>query len=354
MAGGIGSRFWPMSTDEQPKQFIDILGTGKTLIEQTFERLNQLCPCENIFISTNEQYKTIVNKLLPQIPESNILCEPFRKNTAPCIAYAAYKIKKINPEAVMIVAPSDHLILKEKVFMDVVNYGFDFAQKNQTLITIGLKPHRPDTGYGYIHADSDHPVFTNELFSMAKVKAFKEKPNLDKAKEFLADGNYFWNAGIFIWSVQSIINGLAKYLSDINELFIQHYHTLDTDAETAAVYDVFNTCRSISIDYGVMEKADNVYTVMCDLGWSDLGTWGALHEISPKNADGNAFFNSNVFFNQAKNNIVKLPAQKSALIDDLNNYIIVDTPQALLICKKENEQKIKEFSEILKTNQNKN
>jgi len=258
MAGGIGSRFWPWSTADRPKQFLDVLNTGKTLIQQTFERIKQICPTENILIVTNARYAPMIAQQIPELPEENILKEPKGRNTAPCIALGAFKILKKNPDANILVAPSDHIILKEELFAKIVQFGFDHAAKHNTLITIGIKPHKPETGYGYIQSDSN--IIDKKIgeYTLTNVTAFKEKPNLETARKFLADGNYVWNAGIFIWSAQSIVEALQKHLPTMHNLFNSFHNEFNTNAETAAIEQIFDQCESISIDYGVLEKAKNV------------------------------------------------------------------------------------------------
>lgn len=344
MAGGIGSRFWPWSTTEKPKQFLDIFGTGKTLIEQTFDRINRICPAENILIVTNELYRITIQNLLPMLPKENILCEPCRRNTAPCIAYGAYWIKKKNPEARILVAPSDHVILKEDYFIDVVNYGFEYASANDVLLTIGIEPHRPETGYGYIQANLKEN--SNEGFY--KVQQFTEKPILEKAQQFLQSGDYFWNAGIFIWSVPSILNAFNKYLPDIIAEFEPYKNDFATEKETEAIQLIYDKCKSISIDYGIMEKADNVFVKTVDIGWSDVGTWGALHELSDRDGKENAVDQNKTILNEASNCIVKMSKNKIAVIDGLDDFIVIDDEKALLICRKSNEQKIRDFVDEVK------
>lgn len=343
MAGGIGSRFWPWSTTEKPKQFLDIFGTGKTLIEQTFERINRICPAENILIVTNELYRETIQNLLPEIPKENILCEPCRRNTAPCIAYGAYWIKKRNPEARILVAPSDHVILKEDKFIDIVNKGFEFATFNNALLTIGINPNRPETGYGYIQADMNNALEKIDGYNFYKVAKFTEKPNHEKAEQFLKSGDYFWNAGIFIWSVPSILKAFNQYLPDIIAEFEPFKNDFGTNKEAEAIKKIYENCQSMSVDYGIMEKADNVHVVTADIGWSDVGTWGALHELSVKDEANNTADNPSMILNEISNSIVKLPKGKIAVIDGLDDYIVVDDEKALLICRKSNEQKIREF-----------
>lgn len=347
MAGGIGSRFWPLSKKDCPKQFLDILGTGKTLIQQTYERFKNLCPDENFIVVTHEDYKSLVQEQLPQLKSTQILCEPQRKNTAPCIAYATYKIKTINPNALMVVAPSDHLVTNEIEFQDTINTAFLKAASEDCLVTLGIKPSRPDTGYGYIQ-------FTNECSTVyknvCKVKTFMEKPSLEIAKQFLQSGEFYWNSGIFIWSVESILNAFKEHLSSVNDLFQNEGEEVyNTNKEADFIKYAYQECKNISIDYGIMEKSDNVYVVLSDFGWSDLGTWGSLYTHVKKDTKKNAVVGKKVKLYDSERNIISsTQAGKLLIIQGLTDYIIVDTKEALLICKKQEEQKIKEFVTDLK------
>jgi mannose-1-phosphate guanylyltransferase len=277
MAGGVGSRFWPLSRTSNPKQFLDILGIGKTLLQQTFDRFNKLIPAENIYIVSNTEYYDIIREQIPEMPVENILLEPYRRNTAPCIAYASYRIKVKDPEARMVVAPSDHLILKEEAFLKVVKDGLEFVGEHDNLLTIGIQPSRPETGYGYIQVDSNH-IIENDEVVFNKVKTFTEKPDIKLAKVFLESGEFFWNSGIFFWSVESILNSLKEFLPEINKSFSDGIGLYGTDGEAAFIQETYSGCKNISIDYGIMEKADNVYVLTADFGWSDLGTWGSLYD----------------------------------------------------------------------------
>mgnify|MGYP001582873458 CR=1 FL=1 len=340
MAGGIGSRFWPVSKTSRPKQFIDILGTGKTLIQQTYERLLHSCPKENIYIVTNELYRPLINEQLPEIDNTQILGEPSARNTAPCVAYASYKIAQQNPDAITIVAPSDHLILKEEAFTRTVQQAFDEAAAQQSLITLGIVPTRPDTGYGYIQykkeADAD---------SFYKVKTFTEKPNLELAKTFIASGDFLWNAGIFIWSVKAVIKAIEMYLPDMAELFQEGKKHYFKNTEADFIKSVYSQCTNISIDFGIMEKAKNVYVKPADFGWSDLGTWGSLHAISDKDYVGNAVVGSkNVFAYDSANCMISVPQGKVVVLQGLDGYIVAESDNTLLICKLSEEQQIKQMS----------
>jgi len=339
MAGGIGARFWPMSKTARPKQFIDILGTGETLIQQTFNRFLKVCPPENILIVTNERYKDLVIEQLPLIKESQVLCEPSRRNTAPCIAYANYKILSENPDARVVVAPSDHIIMKEDVFVEVVTEALDVVAHNDWLLTLGIKPSRPDTGYGYIQYNSDAPYEKNK--DIKKVKTFTEKPQLEMAKQFLESGDFLWNAGIFIWSLKSIMSAFKNYLPEVDSLFAEGIGKYNTGEESSFINETYSVCSNISIDYGIMEKAQNVYVYAADFGWSDLGTWGSLYDIKEKDDDGNAVIGNNVMTYDSKNCIVNMPKNKLVVIQGLEDYIVAEGDHSLLICRKEDEQMIR-------------
>ena len=340
MAGGIGSRFWPMSTTQHPKQFHDILGIGKSLLQLTFERLNHLAPKENIYIVTNEIYEDQVLEQLDGISKEQVLLEPMMRNTAPCIAYAAFKIHQQNPNARLIVAPSDHLITNEIEFVKNIETAFETAEKEQTLITLGIKPSRPDTGYGYIQYLSD---VTAENTDLKKVKLFTEKPNTEIAKQFIESGDFLWNSGIFIWTSKTILKSFEEYLPEMHELFEggnKYYNTID---EKEYINKIYPTCQKESIDYGIMEKANNVFVLPVSFGWSDLGTWGSLYTHVAKDESKNATVNDNTMFYDSSNNMVNIDEGKLAVIQGLDDYIVVDKNNTLLICKKEEEQKIKQF-----------
>ncbi len=346
MAGGVGSRFWPLSRKNYPKQFIDILGTGKSLIQQTFDRFKDICPIENFMVVTHEDYQFLVKKQLPGLKDDQILCEPIRKNTAPCVAYAAYKIRTKNPNACIVVTPADHLILNESVFTDSVQNGIKQAQSEDCLVTLGIKPSRPDTGYGYIQFDTE---LTGVHKTIKKVITFTEKPDLEIAKTFLESGDFYWNSGIFIWSVGSIISALEKYLSSVSQLFEADSSVYYTPAEKTFITHAYQESKSISIDYGVMEKSDNVYVVLSDFGWSDLGTWGSLYTHLQKDEEENAIVARSLKMYESKDNIVSImDPEKLVVLHGLEGYIVVDTDEVLLVCKKEDEQKIKLFVEDLK------
>ncbi len=341
MAGGIGSRFWPMSKTSHPKQFIDILGTGTTLIQQTFKRFLKICPKENILIVTNQIYKDLVMEQLPEISESQVLCEPIGRNTAPCIAYANYKILDSNPDARIVVAPSDHIILDEKAFTSTIESALKASSENDWLITLGIKPSRPDTGYGYIQYLPES-IYKNDA-SLKKVKTFTEKPQLEKAKEFLASGDFLWNAGIFIWSLASINKAFEMYLPEVNTLFKNGAGLYNTTNEASFINETYAACQNISIDYGVMEKAENVHVVISDFGWSDLGTWGSLYDIREKDKNANSIIGNNVMSYDSENCIVHVPNDKLVVLHGLDDFIVVENEGVLLICKKNEEQQIKQF-----------
>jgi len=341
MAGGVGTRFWPMSRTSRPKQFIDILGVGKTLIQLTFDRFRKICPPENVFVVTNTIYKDLVLEQLPELSENQVLCEPAMRNTAPCIAYANYKINEINPEALVVVAPSDHLILNEEAFISDIYVALKAASQNNCLLTLGIKPSRPDTGYGYIQYLEES--ISAEIPEIKKVKTFTEKPNLEIAKSFLASGDFLWNSGIFIWSLKSIMEAFKKHLDDVDSLFNEGVGIYNTPEENDFIDKTYAVCKNISIDYGIMEKAENVYVLAVDFGWSDLGTWGSLYEIRNKDAHENAVMGNNVMLYESKNCIVNVPKDKLVVLQGLDNYIVVEDNNTLLVCRKEDEQHIRQF-----------
>ncbi|MDZ7743072.1 MAG: mannose-1-phosphate guanylyltransferase [Bacteroidota bacterium] len=346
MAGGIGTRFWPMSRTSHPKQFIDILGTGKTLIQQTFERFEKVCLKENILIVTNGIYKEMVMEQLPGIAEEQVVCEPARRNTAPCIAYANYKIHAKNPDAVVVVAPSDHIILKEQEFENVILSALSAANENDWLLTLGITPSRPDTGYGYIQFNDD--ISYDKDARIKKVKTFTEKPNLELAESFLASGDFLWNSGIFIWSLKSIMKAFEKHLYDVNVIFRDGIGKYNTDEEADFIEKAYSVCKNISIDYGVMEEASkgeegNVYVLASDFGWSDLGTWGSLYDIRSKGENENAIMGKNVLTYDTQNCIVNVPENKLVVLQGLDDYIVVEEEGILLVCHKKAEQKLREI-----------
>lgn len=345
MAGGVGSRFWPMSTSQFPKQFHDILGTGETLIQNTFRRLQKITSADKILVVTHKDYKDLVAEQLTEMPIENIILEPARRNTAPCISYAAFKIRAKDPNAKMIVAPSDHLITNDDEFIRVINLGLDFSEKSDQLITMGIKPHRPDTGYGYIQ------FIQSEMNGEVKpVKTFTEKPNLEIAKEFIESGDFLWNSGIFIWSIPTFMTALQKHQSDLFSSFEAGQNLFNTEKEEGFIENMYPSCENESIDYGVMEKSTNVSVIPADFGWSDLGTWGSLYEHMPKDNNNNALIANKLQVYDSSDNIIRVPKGKIAVVEGLESYIVVDTKNALLICKKDNEQLIKTFVSDIKLN----
>lgn len=345
MAGGIGSRFWPMSRTDHPKQFLDILHTGKTLIQQTFDRFVRFIPKENIYVVTSKEYISIVKKQLPDIPEENVLGEPSRKNTAPCLAYISLKLQQKDPGASLIAAPADHLIHDEEKFIAVCETALRFVNHMNAIITLGIRPAYPNTGYGYIQHDSVEAVP-----GVYKVKTFTEKPNLELAKTFIASGDFLWNAGIFVWQVKNILKAFEKYLPEIYEVFVAEKEKFNTKEEAAALEEIYPQCSTISIDFGVMEKADNVYVIPASFGWSDLGTWNSAWENMPKDYLENAVAGKNVVIVDSTKCVVHAPDGKLLLLQGLDDYIVVDTKDVLMICKKEKEQEIKEFVAEIKRN----
>lgn len=339
MCGGIGSRFWPYSRSSRPKQFIDFLGTGRTLLQMSFDRILPLVPKENVLIVTNEQYAPLVREQLPELAESQILLEPARRNTAPCIAWAAYHIAAIDPEASIIVAPSDHLITRENIFVDSLERGFRFVETHDALLTLGIRPSRPETGYGYIQVGQ--PV--DGVDGICKVKTFTEKPKLELAQVFVESGEFFWNSGIFLWSAKNIIRELGLHAPNVAAAFEKGIDAFGTPAERSFIEQNFPGCLSISIDFAVMEKSQCVYVECVDFGWNDLGTWSALYDNSPKNRDGNVTQNCNVLAYNSSGNIFAVNGEKLIVADGLENYIVADAGDVLLICPKAEEQRIKQM-----------
>jgi len=345
MAGGIGSRFWPMSRTNYPKQFLDILNIGRTLIQSTYDRFAKFIPKENIYVVTFEDYADIVAEQLPELSKANILCEPSRKNTAPCIAYVSYKIHLLNANANLICAPSDHLITDDNAFIKICNEALKFTAHIKGLLTLGIKPTHPNTGYGYIQYE---PLAVGE--NIYKVKTFTEKPTVEIAKAFIASGDFLWNAGIFVWQVKNIIKAFEKLLPEIHEVFDAELNNFNTDAEKEAIERIYPLCVNISIDYGIMEKADNVYIMPSSFGWSDLGTWASAFQNLEKDYLENAVVGDNVMIIDATNNLVHASNKKLVLLQGLNDYVVVDTKDVLLICKKDKEQEIKEYVAEVKRN----
>lgn len=342
MAGGVGSRFWPVSTTDFPKQFHDMLGTGETLIQKTYSRLSNLIPAENILVLTNERYNNLVLEQLPTIKSEQVVLEPAMRNTAPCILYASLKIKKENPNAVMIVAPSDHWIEDEDAFVENVKQAFNYCLENNALMTLGIQPTFPNTGFGYIEYDKQD---TN---AVKKVNQFREKPDYDTAKAFLASGNFLWNGGIFMWTVQAITEAFSQFQPVMYELFLKGYGFYQTANETQFINDNYEKADNISIDYAILEKAHNVFVLPATFDWNDLGTWGSLHEKLGKDANNNAIVNATVILENASNNIIRAEGKKLVVIYGLDDYIIVDKADTLLIYPKSKEQDIKSIVSKIK------
>ncbi len=347
MAGGIGSRFWPLSKTERPKQFLDILGMGRTLLQQTYDRFIQLMPAEQIFIVSNLEYKELIIEQLPDLPVDNILLEPLRRNTAPCIDYANFRIHQKNPDANIVVAPSDHLIVKEAEFLQYVQEGLNFVDQNNALLTMGIVPSRPETGYGYIQSFQEK-VKDYESTGLRKVKTFTEKPDLELAKVFMDSGDFYWNAGIFFWSLTSIMEAFDKHLPEIHSLFLEGEGQYGTATEPQFIEKTYSSCRNVSIDYGVMEKAENVYVLISDFGWSDLGTWGSLYEQLDKDERKNTVTGKNVFMHDSSGNIVNVQDDKLVVLHGLDDYIVVQNDNIILVCRLQEEQKIKQFVNEIK------
>jgi mannose-1-phosphate guanylyltransferase len=344
MAGGVGVRFWPYSRNSRPKQFLDVLGTGRTLIQSTFERFLPICPPENIFVVTHEEHAKLVHEQLPQLKDDQILAEPMRKNTAACIAYASYKIAQKNKDAVIVVSPSDHLILKEKEFLEIIQKAVDQAKAQDKLITLGITPTRPETGYGYIQ------YHTEKSFAK-KVKTFTEKPELSLAKKFLESGDFVWNSGIFIWGVQAILESFRTHLPEMAEVFEEVKPRLGTPEEKEAIKETYPQCKNISIDYGVMEKANNVYVCLGNFSWSDLGSWASIHEISDKDQNNNVV-NANALTYDTRNCIIKGSPDRLIVAQGLNGYLIGEFGNVFIVCEKDKEEQFRRFVNDVKTNQN--
>jgi mannose-1-phosphate guanylyltransferase len=345
MAGGIGSRFWPMSRTDHPKQFLDILNTGRTLIQSTFDRFAKFIPQENIYVVTSDQYRNLVTQQLGSLPAQNILCEPSRKNTAPCIAYVSYKLKQLNPEANLICAPADHLITDEESFREICLHALEFTSNIKALLTLGIKPTNPNTGYGYIQYEQ--LSVSNNVY---KVKTFTEKPDRDLARTFVASGDFLWNAGIFVWKVSNVVHAFETLMPELHEVFDGEKSNFNTPSEHEAIDRIYPQCVNISIDYGIMEKADNVYVIPSSFGWSDLGTWASAYETLEKDYLDNAVAGNQVMVIDATKNMIHASNNKLVLLQGLEDFIVVDTDDVLLICKKDKEQEIKEYVAEVKRN----
>jgi len=343
MAGGVGSRFWPMSTTEYPKQFIDIMGCGRTFLQLTFDRFKGICEPDNFWVVTSKKYADIVKEQLPDMPEGNILLEPCRRNTAPCIAYVSWRIKAKNPKANVVVAPSDHSIVDINEFRKVVTSALNFTNETDAIVTLGMKPTRPETGYGYIQADLS--VSSPRNPNIFRVDKFKEKPSLEVAKEYIRQKEFFWNSGIFIWSVSTIINALRVYQPALSNSFEQLLPYYGTAEEQEKIDEVFPKCENISIDYAILEKAEEIFVYPADFGWSDVGTWGSLHSLSKKDEFNNVKIGENINLYETKNCIVHTLGEKKVVLQGLDGYIVAENNDTLLVCKLEEEQRIKQFSE---------
>ncbi len=347
MAGGAGTRFWPISRANKPKQFLDVLGVGKTLLQQTFERFNKICPNENIFIVTSVEYKNLVKEQLPNIDDSQILLEPIRRNTAPCIAYANFRIQAINNNAKIIVAPSDHLITDEIEFIETIKEGFNFVSEHDDLLTLGIKPTRPDTGYGYIQISKEEKQDDQNI---TKVKTFTEKPNVEMANIFVQSGEFYWNSGMFLWSIKAIQSAFDEFLPDVYSIFKENEKHFGTANEQETIENIYPICHSISIDYGIMEKAQNVYVLGANFGWSDLGTWTSLFDNTNKNEQNNVT-EGNIMLYDTNNTIAKATNKNKLVVaQGLQDYIVIDTEDVLLICSRDKEQQIRTFVNDLKAN----
>ena len=342
MAGGVGSRFWPMSTIEMPKQFIDVFGTGRTFIQMTYDRFKGLIAPENVWVVTSEKYASIVAEQLPEMPKGNILMEPCRRNTAPCIAYVSWRIKAKNPKANLVITPADHLVTDVVEFQRVITSALNFTAETDAIVTLGMSPTRPETGYGYIQADMQEPSLRNK--EIYRVDSFKEKPDYETAVKYLKSKEFFWNSGIFIWNVNTIVNSLRIYEPEISNIFEDMMPVFGTSKEQKMINEQFPKCPSISIDYAVMERADEIFVFPADFGWSDVGTWGSLHTIAPVDKDGNNVIGENVKLYETKNCVVHVTEEKRVVVQGLEGYIVAEKDDTLLICKLEEEQRIKEFS----------
>lgn len=342
MAGGVGSRFWPMSTTEKPKQFIDVLGVGRSLIQLTFDRFEGVCEPENVWIVTNQSYKDIVREQLPEVPVENILCEPCRRNTAPCIAYVSWWIKTKDRNANIVVSPSDHIVTNCDEFRRVITQCLKFTSETDAIVTLGMKPSRPETGYGYIQADlSSSSPHNKEIF---RVDSFREKPDLETAKKYIRNKSYFWNAGIFIWSVSTIVNAFRVYQPTISKVFENLTGVYGTPQEQEEINRVFPECENISVDYAIMENAEEIFVCPADFGWSDLGTWGSLLVQTPKDLYGNGVIGNNVSLFDTHNSIIHTLNKKKVVVQGLDGFIVAEEDDRLLICKLSEEQRIKLFS----------
>ena len=343
MAGGVGSRFWPMSTAERPKQFIDVLGTGKTLLQLTVERFGALVDPKNVWVVTNEKYADIVSEQLPDMPRENILCEPCRRNTAPCIAYVSWRIKSKDPKANIVVTPSDHIVMNVQEFQRVISECMAFTEDSDAIVTLGMKPTRPETGYGYIQADLSSPSLRNK--QIFRVDSFREKPDLETAEQYIKKNYYFWNAGIFIWNVSTIVNAFRVYQPKLAKIFETLLPVYGTAEEQQAINEQFPKCENISVDYAIMEKAEEIFVCPADFGWSDLGTWGSLLTQSKRDLYGNAAIGPAIRLFETHNSIIHTTQERRVVVQGLDGYIVAENDDTLLICKLSEEQRIKQFQE---------
>ena len=342
MAGGVGSRFWPMSTENNPKQFIDVLGVGRSLMQLTYDRFCGICDAENVWVVTNVDYVSKVHEQLPDIPQKNILSEPCRRNTAPCIAYVSHRIKAKDTNANIVVTPSDHVVLNTQEFQRVIRGALQFASETDAIVTLGMKPSRPETGYGYICADMTAQSMRNK--ELYRVDSFREKPDLTTAKEYIKHNNYYWNAGIFVWNVNTVVNAFRMYQPAMNDIFESISDVLGTEQEQTVINERYVNCENISVDYAIMEKAEEIFVFPADFGWSDLGTWGALHTLSKKDANSNAVISDNVKTFETSNCVINVEGARQVVVQGLTGYIVAERDGRLLICKLSEEQRIKEFS----------
>lgn len=342
MAGGVGSRFWPMSTTDNPKQFIDVLGVGRSLMQLTYDRFKGVCNADNVWVVTSADYVSKVREQLPEIPAGNILSEPCRRNTAPCIAYVSHRIKAKDPKASIVVTPSDHVVVNVQEFQRVIGGALQFASETDAIVTLGMKPTRPETGYGYIQADmAEQSLRNSEIF---RVESFREKPDLQTAQQYIQQNNYYWNAGIFVWNVNTIINAFRIYQPGISAIFESLTDAYGTEREQQLIDEKYAECENISVDYAIMEKAEEIFVFPADFGWSDLGTWGSLHTLSNKDAAGNALISKNVKTFETSNCVINVEDGKQVVVQGLDGYIVAQRDGRLLICKLSEEQRIKEFS----------
>lgn len=344
MAGGVGSRFWPMSTPEKPKQFIDILGVGRTLIQLTVDRFSEVCDMQNVWVVTSERYRDLVREQLPRLPESNILLEPCMRNTAPCVAYVAWKIKKQDPEANLVISAADHIVMNIPEFVRVIRQGLSFTEKADSILTLGMLPTRPETGYGYIKVKNDRVAGEDEI---KRVESFQEKPDLQTAQKYLQEGGYYWNAGIFLWNVKTIEQAFRENQPEMAELFDSLNPVFYTLSEQKEINRKFPDCQSISVDYAIMEHARNIYVFPASFGWSDLGTWGSLYEQLPKDEAKNAVVGKQICMVESSNCVVHVSGDKKMVLQGLDGYIVAEQDDVFLVCRKADEQRIKEFSSKL-------